>query len=68
VLLTMKIAIGQFTPPMAVNLMVACRLAQVRMEQTLPWIGWMIVSFVVATLLVLFIPELALWLPRRLGY
>ena len=68
VLLTMKIAIGQFTPPMAVNLMVACRLAQVRMEQTLPWIGWLIVSFVVATLLVLFIPELALWLPRRLGY
>ena len=68
VLLTMKIAIGQFTPPMAVNLMVACRLAEVRMEQTLPWIGWMIVSFVVATLLVLFIPELALWLPRRLGY
>jgi TRAP-type C4-dicarboxylate transport system permease large subunit len=53
---------------MAVNLMVACRLAQVRMEQTLPWIGWMIVSFVVATLPVLFIPELALWLPRRLGY
>jgi len=68
VLLTMKIAIGQFTPPMAVNLMVACRLAEVRMAQTLPWIGWMIVSFVVATLLVLFIPELALWLPRRLGY
>jgi len=68
VLLTMKIAIGQFTPPMAVNLMVACRLAQVRMEQTLPWIGWLIVSFVVATLLVLFVPELALWLPRRLGY
>ena len=34
VLLTMKVAIGQFTPPMAVNLMVACRLAGVRMEQT----------------------------------
>jgi hypothetical protein len=41
VLLTMKIAIGQFTPPMAVNLMVACRLAQVRMEQTCRGIGWM---------------------------
>jgi tripartite ATP-independent transporter DctM subunit len=68
VLLTMKIAIGQFTPPMAVNLMVACRLARVRMEETLPWVGWMIASFVAATLLVLFLPELALWLPRRLGY
>jgi tripartite ATP-independent transporter DctM subunit len=68
VLLTMKIAIGQFTPPMAVNLMVACRLARVRMEETLPWIGWLIVSFVAATLAVLLVPELALWLPRRLGY
>ena len=68
VLLTMKIAIGQFTPPMAVNLMVACRLAGVRMEQTVPWVGWLLVSFVLAALLVLFVPELALWLPRSLGY
>ena len=36
VLLTMKIAIGQFTPPMAVNLMVACRLAHVRIDETMP--------------------------------
>ena len=68
VLLTMTIAIGQFTPPMAVNLMVACRLAGVRMEQTVPWVGWLVVSFVVAALLVLFMPQLALWLPRSLGY
>ena len=68
VLLTMKIAIGQFTPPMAVNLMVACRLAHVRIDETIPWVGWLIVSFVLATLLVLFVPEIALWLPRRLGY
>jgi tripartite ATP-independent transporter DctM subunit len=68
VLLTMKIAIGQFTPPLAVNLMVSCRLAKVRIDETLPWVGWLIVSFVAATLLVLFVPELALWLPRRLGY
>jgi len=68
VLLTMKIAIGQFTPPMAVNLMVACRLARVRIDETVPWVGWLIVSFVAATLLVLFVPEIALWLPRRLGY
>ena len=68
VLLTMKIAIGQFTPPMAVNLMVACRLANVRMEETVPWVGWLLVSFIVAALLVLFFPELALWLPRSMGY
>jgi hypothetical protein len=32
VILTMKIAIGQFTPPLAVNLMVSCKIAQVPME------------------------------------
>jgi TRAP-type C4-dicarboxylate transport system permease large subunit len=68
VLLTMKIALGQFTPPMAVNLMVACRLANVRMEQTVPWVGWLLVWFASAALTVLFVPELALWLPRSLGF
>jgi tripartite ATP-independent transporter DctM subunit len=68
VLLTMKVALGQFTPPMAVNLMVACRLADVRMEQTVPWVGWLLVWFAAAALAVLFVPELALWLPRSLGY
>ena len=68
VLLTMKIAIGQFTPPLAVNLMVSCRLAKVRIDETIPWVGWLLVSFVMAALVVLFFPEVALWLPRRLGY
>jgi len=68
VLLTMKIAIGQFTPPLAVNLMVSCRLAQVRMEETVRWVGWLLASFVVATAAVLLMPQLALWLPRSMGY
>jgi C4-dicarboxylate transporter, DctM subunit len=68
VLLTMVVAVGQFTPPMAVNLMVACRLARVRIEQTLPHVGWLVLSFVAATLLVAAFPPLALWLPRSLGY
>jgi TRAP-type C4-dicarboxylate transport system permease large subunit len=31
VILTLKVALGQFTPPLAVNLMVSCRIAKV------PW-------------------------------
>jgi C4-dicarboxylate transporter DctM subunit len=68
VLLTMVVAIGQFTPPMAVNLLVACRLAQVRIEATLPHVGWLVVSFLLATAAVALFPQLALWLPRSLGY
>ena len=68
VILTMKIAVGQFTPPMAVNLMVACKMAKVPMEATIPWVGWLIVSFLAVTFVVILFPELALWLPRYLGY
>jgi TRAP-type C4-dicarboxylate transport system permease large subunit len=68
VIMTMLIAIGQFTPPMAVNLLVACRLASVRIEETVPWVLWLVASFLAATLAIIAWPELALWLPRSLGY
>ena len=67
VVLTMKIAIGQFTPPLAVNLMVSCRIAGVTMESTLPWVVWMILAMFVALALVVAFPEIALWLPRTMG-
>ncbi len=68
VLLTLMVAIGQFTPPMAVNLMVSCRIAGVRMEETVRWVGWLLAATLVVTLAVIVWPELALWLPRKLGY
>ncbi|WP_237213639.1 TRAP transporter large permease [Falsiroseomonas oryziterrae] len=67
VILTMKIAIGQFTPPMAVNLMVSCRIAGVSMESTIPWVVWMILAMLVALALVVAFPAIALWLPRTMG-
>jgi C4-dicarboxylate transporter, DctM subunit len=51
-----------------VNLMVSCRLAGVRIEQTLPHVGWLVASFVVAIVIVFAFPAIALWLPRSLGY
>jgi tripartite ATP-independent transporter DctM subunit len=67
VIMTMNIAIGQFTPPMAVNLMVTCKVAGCSMESTVPWVMWFVLSMLLALLLVTFVPELALFLPRRLG-
>lgn len=68
VLLTLKVALGQFTPPLAVNLMVSCRIAKVPMESTTPWVVWMLASMFMVLVLVIIFPELALWLPRHLGY
>jgi C4-dicarboxylate transporter, DctM subunit len=67
VVLTMKIAIGQFTPPLAVNLMVSCRIAGVTMESTVPWVVWMILAMFLALALVVVFPGIALWLPRAMG-
>lgn len=67
VILTMKIAIGQFTPPMAVNLMVSCRIAGVSMESTIPWVSWLVLAMLVALGLVIAFPGIALWLPRTMG-
>ena len=68
VLLTMMVAIGQFTPPMAVNLMVSCRIADVSMESTIPWVSWMVLAMLAALIMVVALPDIALWLPRSLGY
>ncbi len=68
VLLTLMVAVGQFTPPIAVNLMVSCRIARVSMEQTIPWVLWLLAAVLFVLLLVIVFPELALWLPRQLGY
>jgi C4-dicarboxylate transporter, DctM subunit len=68
VILTLKVAMGQFMPPLAVNLMVSCRIANVRMESTVRWVIPMLIAMFVVMLLVIAFPQLALWLPARLGY
>lgn len=68
VVMAITIAMGQVTPPVAVNLMVTSRLAGVAMESTFVWIGWLLLAMAVALALVIGFPELALWLPRALGY
>jgi C4-dicarboxylate transporter, DctM subunit len=68
VLLTLMVAVGQFTPPIAVNLMVSSRIAGVSMEQTVPWVLWLVAAVLIVLLLVIIFPGLALWLPRALGY
>jgi C4-dicarboxylate transporter, DctM subunit len=68
VLMGLNIAIGQITPPVAVNLMVTSKIAGVGMETTFGWTAWLILSMAVVLGLVILVPETALWLPRILGF
>jgi TRAP-type C4-dicarboxylate transport system permease large subunit len=66
--MTYNIALGQFTPPMAVNLMVSCRLTGAPMEETVRWVVWLLLFMFVGLLLLIAFPELVLWLPKVLGF
>ena len=68
VLMAMNVAIGQFTPPVAVNLMVTARVAGIPIESTVPWVIWFVLAVVAALVLVIQFPALALWLPEAMGY
>jgi tripartite ATP-independent transporter DctM subunit len=68
IVMAITIAIGQFTPPVAVNLMVTARIAGVGMEESIRWLIPILLSCIVALALILTFPGLALWLPEMLGY
>lgn len=67
VVMTLNLAIGQFTPPVAVNLYVTTNLAGISLEKaslaTIPFIIAMVAALVVVALF----PALSLWLPRVWG-
>ena len=68
VMMTINLAIGQFTPPMAISLMITSRIAGIGMEETFKWVIWLVLAMGAGLALMIVFPQLALWLPGRLGY
>lgn len=68
VVIAINIAMGQFTPPVAVNLMVTAKIAGVPMEATFRWVAWLLLGMAIVLALIIVFPEISLWLPRLLGY
>ena len=67
VMLTVNVAIGQITPPVGVNLYVACNIADLSLTDISKSIMPFLIASFVALLLITFIPQLSLWLPGLLG-
>jgi C4-dicarboxylate transporter DctM subunit len=67
ILMTVNMEIGLCHPPVGLNLYVASGIAKMGITEltiaTLPWLFTMLVFLVMVT----YIPELSLWLPRVLG-
>jgi C4-dicarboxylate transporter DctM subunit len=67
ILITVNMEIGLCHPPVGLNLYVASGIARMGITEltiaTLPWLATMLVFLVIVT----YVPELSLWLPRVLG-
>ena len=68
VMMTINLAIGQFTPPMAISLMITSRIAGIGMEETFRWVLWLVLAMAGGLAIMILFPATALWLPGRLGY
>ncbi|GHV37110.1 C4-dicarboxylate ABC transporter permease [Synergistales bacterium] len=67
IILTVNVAIGQITPPVGMNLFVACPIAGLSLMEISKSILPFLLASIVALLLITYIPGLSLWLPRLLG-
>ena len=67
VAMTLNLAIGQFTPPVAVNLYVTTQLADIRLEDTFRAVVPMVLAMLIALLIVLLFPALSLYIPKFFG-
>jgi tripartite ATP-independent transporter DctM subunit len=68
VMMTLNLMIGLLHPPLGMVLFVLSRIAKLSIERTtmaiLPWLIPLMASLIVIT----FVPEVTLWLPRTLGF
>lgn len=63
VVMTVNLAIGTITPPVAVNLYVTPNISGASMDDISRWVMPFFLALVAVLLLVTYIPALSLWLP-----
>lgn len=67
VVMTVNLAIGQVTPPVGVNLYVACGVSKISLKEISKHVLPFVVASVASLLLITYIPQIILWLPNILG-
>ena len=67
VMMTINLAVGQVTPPVAVNLYVGAKISNLTMEQITPPVLPMLVASMLALVVIVIFPDISLFLPRLLG-
>lgn len=67
VFMTVNLAIGLATPPVGINLYVACNIAGIPLKEISRKVLPFILASIVALMMITFIPQITLWLPNLAG-
>lgn len=67
VMMTVNLAVGQVTPPVAVNLYVGAKICDLTMEQLTPAVLPLLLATLLALTVIVIFPELSTWLPALMG-
>lgn len=67
VVLVMNVAIGMVTPPVGCNLYVACGISGIQVKEIIKPVLPYIVASLITLLLITYIPDITLFLPKLLG-
>ena len=68
IILVVCCEIGFSTPPLGENLFIASSIAKTTIEEISVRALWFIATAVAVVIVLAFVPEITLWLPRTLGY
>ena len=67
VMMTVNLAVGQVTPPVAVNLYVGAKICNLTMEQLTPPVLPLLGAALLALVVIVLFPELSMFMPQLMG-
>lgn len=67
IIMVVNLAIGMSTPPLGVNLFVACGIAKISIEQITKAVVWLLIANIIALLMITYIEPISLAIPRMMG-
>ncbi|MDR7235021.1 TRAP transporter large permease [Agrococcus sp. BE272] len=62
-----NLCVGVITPPVGNVLFVGSRVARLGIEPVITRLGWFLLALVIGLFIVVFVPQLSMWLPTALG-
>jgi len=68
IIMVLNLSVGLGTPPVGSLLFIGCSVSQVKIETVIKPLLPMFVVMIITLLLVTYIPEISLWLPKSLGF